>query len=157
RTSTYAIAQSAYFACELLAHAPRRPWASPPWPGFRAMSSAPVESTAQRPPETGDLKRKIVRGAILLGVLVVVAVGIVAALPGLSGVRSAISGASPGWILAACAIQLLGVAGAVVFVQAVFDELPRRLSWWQGWGMTRPARRARRLVAHLALRSDCAS
>src|SRR5262249_39471674 len=128
RTSTYAIAQSAYFACELLAHAPRRPWASPPWLGFRAMNSAPVEETVRRPPETGDLKRKIVRGAILLGVLVVVAVGIVAALPGLSGVRSAISGASPGWILAACAIRLLGVAGAVVFVL-----LAGPADWWLTW------------------------
>jgi uncharacterized membrane protein YbhN (UPF0104 family) len=99
------------------------------------MTSAPVEANSERPPETSDLKRKIIRGAILLGVLIVVAVGILAAVPGLSGVRSAIAGASPGWILAAVGIQLVGVAGAVVFVQAVFDELPRRLSWWQGWGM----------------------
>jgi uncharacterized membrane protein YbhN (UPF0104 family) len=32
-------------------------------------------------------------------------------------------------------IALVGLTGAVVFVQAVFDELPRRLTWWQGWGM----------------------
>jgi uncharacterized membrane protein YbhN (UPF0104 family) len=99
------------------------------------MTSAPVEAEPARPPETGDLKRKIVRGVILLGVLVLVVLGILALVPGLSGVRSAIAGASPWWVLAACGIQLVGVAGAVVFVQAVFDELPRRLSWWQGWGM----------------------
>ena len=99
------------------------------------MTSTPVEAEPAPPPETGDLKRKIVRGAILLGVLVVVAVGILALVPGLSGVRSAIAGASPAWVIAACGIQLVGVAGAVVFVQAVFDELPRGLSWWQGWGM----------------------
>jgi uncharacterized membrane protein YbhN (UPF0104 family) len=99
------------------------------------MTSAPVEAGSVRPPETGDLKHKIVRGAILLGVLVAVAVGVLALIPGLSGVRSAIAGASPWWVMAACGIQLVGVAGAVVFVQAVFDELPRRLSWWQGWGM----------------------
>jgi uncharacterized membrane protein YbhN (UPF0104 family) len=99
------------------------------------MTSTPVEPDSARRPETGDLKRKIVRGAILLAVLVAVAVGILALVPGLSGVRSAIAGASPWWVVAACAIQLVGVAGAVVFVQAVFDELPRRLSWWQGWGM----------------------
>jgi uncharacterized membrane protein YbhN (UPF0104 family) len=99
------------------------------------MTSTRAEANSQRPPETGDLKRKIIRGAILLGVLIAVAVGILTALPGLSGVRSAIAGASRGWILAAFGIQFLGVAGAVVFVQAVFDELPRRLSWWQGWGM----------------------
>jgi uncharacterized membrane protein YbhN (UPF0104 family) len=99
------------------------------------VTSSPAEANSARPPETGDLKRKIVRGAIVLGVLIAVAVGILALVPGLSGVRSAITGASPGWILAAVGIQLVGVAGAVVFVQAVFDELPRRLSWWQGWGM----------------------
>jgi uncharacterized membrane protein YbhN (UPF0104 family) len=99
------------------------------------MTSTPAEANSERAPETGDLKRKIIRGAIALVVLVAVAVGILALVPGLSGVRSAIAGASPGWILAAVGIQLVGVAGAVVFVQAVFDELPRRLSWWQGWGM----------------------
>ena len=92
-------------------------------------------SDSDEAPQTGDLKRKIIRGGIVLGVLVAVLVGIIALLPGLSGVRSALAGASPTWILAACVIQLVGVAGAVVFVQAVFDELPRRLSWWQGWGM----------------------
>ena len=112
-----------------------RPRSSGPKRGFAAVTSTSVEAEPTRPPETGDLKHKIIRGAILLGVLVAVVVGVVAAVPGLSGVRSAITGASPGWILAAVAIQLVGVAGAVVFVQAVFDELPRRLSWWQGWGM----------------------
>ena len=86
-------------------------------------------------PQTEDLKRKLVRGGIVVGILVVVAVGIIALVPGLSGVRSAISSASPGWVAAAVVIQLVGLAGAVVFVQAVFDELPRRLTWWQGWGM----------------------
>jgi uncharacterized membrane protein YbhN (UPF0104 family) len=99
------------------------------------MTSTPVEAEGEGAPATGDLRRKIVRGAILLVVLVIVAVGILALVPGLSGVRSAIESASPAWVVAACAIQLVGVAGAVVFVQAVFDELPRRLSWWQGWGM----------------------
>jgi hypothetical protein len=46
-------------------------------------------------PQTGDLKRKLVRGGIVVGLLVVVAVGIIARVPGLSGVRSAIAGASP--------------------------------------------------------------
>jgi uncharacterized membrane protein YbhN (UPF0104 family) len=86
-------------------------------------------------PQTSDLRRKLVRGGIAVGVLVVVAIGIIALVPGLSGVRSAISGASPGWVAVALVIQLVGLTGAVVFVQAVFDELPRRLTWWQGWGM----------------------
>ena len=90
------------------------------------------ESSADR--ADGDLRRKLIRGGIVFAVLVAVLVGIVAAVPGLPGVRSAVAGASSAWVLAAFGVQLLGVAAAIVFVQAVFDELPRRLSWWQGWG-----------------------
>jgi uncharacterized membrane protein YbhN (UPF0104 family) len=93
------------------------------------------QTEIEEAPQTGDLKRKLVRGGIVVVVLVAIAVGIIALVPGLSGVRSAIAGASPGWVAVALAIQLVGLAGAVVFVQAVFDELPRRLTWWQGWGM----------------------
>lgn len=94
-----------------------------------------METEGEGAEQPGDLRRKIIRGAIGLGLVVAVAVGIFALLPGLSGVRSAIAGASGWWILAAVGIQVVALAGAVVFVQAVFEELPRRLSWWQGWGM----------------------
>jgi uncharacterized membrane protein YbhN (UPF0104 family) len=86
----------------------------------------------EAPPSYGDLKHKLVRGGIVLGVLVVVAVGVLALLPGLSGVRSAIAGASPGWVVAAAGVQLLGIAGAVVFVQLVFADEPHRLTWKMG-------------------------
>src|SRR5262245_40113978 len=82
-----------------------------------------------------DLKPKLIGGLVLVVVLIAVVIGIFLLVPGLVGVRSAIAGASLEWVLASFFIQLLGVAGAVVFVQAVFDELPRRLTWWQGWGM----------------------
>ena len=96
------------------------------------MTSSDPRDGAQ---QTSELKRKVVRGGLALGALVAVVVGIVAAVPGLEGVRSAIAGASPGWVVAAWAIQLAGLAGAAIFVQVVFDEVPRRLSWWQGCGM----------------------
>ena len=64
----------------------------------------------------------------MVGVLVVVAVGILALVPGLDGVRSAIEGASPGWIVVAAVAQVAGVAGAVVFVQLVFADVRRRLT-----------------------------
>jgi hypothetical protein len=92
-------------------------------------------NAGEEAPQAGDLRRKLVRGGIVLAVVVAVAVGIVALVPGLSGVRSAIASASPSWVAAACGVQLVGLVGAVVFVQAVFDELPRRLTWWQGFGM----------------------
>jgi uncharacterized membrane protein YbhN (UPF0104 family) len=65
-------------------------------------------------------------------VLVVVAVGIISLLPGLGGVRSAITAASGGWVAGAAAIQLVGIAGAVVFVQLVFADVPQRLTWKMG-------------------------
>jgi hypothetical protein len=64
--------------------------------------------------------------------LVTVAVGLIALLPGLNGVRSAIAGASPGWVVGAAAVQLAGIVGAVVFVQLVFAEEPHRLTWKMG-------------------------
>ena len=95
-----------------------------------------ADVAAQAPvPDGGGLKRKLIRGGILFGVLVAVLMGLIAAVPGLAGVRSAIANASWGWVLAAFAIQLVAVLSAAVFVQAVFEELPRRLSWWQGCGM----------------------
>ncbi len=53
-------------------------------------------------------------------------------LPGLHEVRSAIAQASPGWIVAAAGIQLVGIGGAVVFVQLVFSDEPERLTWKMG-------------------------
>jgi uncharacterized membrane protein YbhN (UPF0104 family) len=53
-------------------------------------------------------------------------------LPGLDGVRDTIAAASGGWVVAATAIQLAGIAGAVVFVQLVFADVPHRLTWKMG-------------------------
>jgi uncharacterized membrane protein YbhN (UPF0104 family) len=66
------------------------------------------------------------------GVLVAFAVGIITLLPGLDGVRSAIAAASGWWVAAAAGIQLAGIAGAVVFVQLVFADVPKRLTWKMG-------------------------
>jgi uncharacterized membrane protein YbhN (UPF0104 family) len=66
------------------------------------------------------------------GVLVAIAIGIIVLLPGLDGVRSAITAASGWWVTAAAGIQLLGIAGAVVFVQLVFADVPGRLTWKMG-------------------------
>jgi uncharacterized membrane protein YbhN (UPF0104 family) len=65
-------------------------------------------------------------------VLVAVAVGVLILVPGLDGVRSAISAASGWWVAASAGIQLLGIAGAVVFVQLVFSDVPGRLTWKMG-------------------------
>ena len=89
----------------------------------------------QQPPTDSGLKRKLIRGGIALAVLAAVAIGVVGLLPGLSGVRSAIGSASPGWVLAAAGIQVVGTAGAIIFVQLVFSGEPPRLTWKMGGGM----------------------
>jgi uncharacterized membrane protein YbhN (UPF0104 family) len=81
---------------------------------------------------SGDVKKKLIRGGIAVGVLVVAFIGIISLLPGLDGVRSAIAAASGAWVTAAAGIELAGIAGAVVFVQLVFADVPHRLTWKMG-------------------------
>jgi hypothetical protein len=66
--------------------------------------------TERRAPTHQEIERKLIRGGIVVAVLVAIEIGIIALLPGLDGMRSAIAGASPGWVLAAAGIQLLGTA-----------------------------------------------
>jgi uncharacterized membrane protein YbhN (UPF0104 family) len=95
-----------------------------------------VASTEQQPaPTRSGVRRKLIRGGLALAVLVAVVIGVVGLLPGLSGVRSAIGSASPGWVLVAAGIQMVGVAGAIVFVQLVFSGEPHRLTWKMGGAM----------------------
>jgi uncharacterized membrane protein YbhN (UPF0104 family) len=78
---------------------------------------------------SADLKRKLVRGGVLLAVVAGLAIGILLLVPGLHGVREEIAAASLGWVLVAAGLQLLGIAGAVVFVQLVYADEPHSLTW----------------------------
>ena len=91
-----------------------------------------ASSGSQEAPTFGDLKHKLRHGGIVLVVLVAVAVGIIALLPGLAGVRSAIGSASAAWVALGALIELAGVVGAVVFVQLVFQDVRRPLTWRMG-------------------------
>ncbi len=102
-----------------------------PAAGGRDESGAGSDRHSQSPP-SGDIKKKLIRGGIAAVVLVVIAIGVISLLPGLGGVRSAIAAASGGWVAGAAAIQLVGIAGAVVFVQLVFSDVPQRLTWKMG-------------------------
>jgi uncharacterized membrane protein YbhN (UPF0104 family) len=113
--------------CVLLTHLPE----DVRFGGVEVLSEAEVEDSLERP-VAGDLKRKLIRGGIAVGVLVVVAVALIALLPGLSGVKSAIEGASPGWVAAAVGLQFVGLAGSVVFVQLVFADVAHPLTWRMG-------------------------
>jgi glycosyltransferase 2 family protein len=101
--------------------------------GSPAGVSVPAPDRADKaPPTYGDLKHKLIRGGIAVAILVAVGVGLLALLPGLDGIRSSISGASAGWVLAGVLSQLAAVCGAVVFVTLVFADVPGRLTWKMG-------------------------
>jgi uncharacterized membrane protein YbhN (UPF0104 family) len=92
-------------------------------------------ASPERPPEAPSregVKRKLIRGAIVVAALIAVAIGLIGLLPGLAGMRAAIADASPWWVLAGAGIQLVGTAGAVVFVQLIFADEPHRLTWKMG-------------------------
>jgi uncharacterized membrane protein YbhN (UPF0104 family) len=99
------------------------------------LSAVPDSTEPQQAPTRAGIKRRLIHGGIALAVFVAVAIGVVGLVPGLSGVRSAIGNASVPWVLAAAGIQLVGVAGAVVFIQLVFSDEPHRLTWKMGGGM----------------------
>jgi uncharacterized membrane protein YbhN (UPF0104 family) len=80
----------------------------------------------------GDIKRRLIRGGLVVAVLVAVAAGLMALLPGLGGLRAAVANASLAWVAAASGLQVVAVAGAVVFVQLVFADVPERLTWKMG-------------------------
>jgi uncharacterized membrane protein YbhN (UPF0104 family) len=84
------------------------------------------------PAPSRDIKKKLIRGGILVGVLVLIVVGVVGLLPGFDEVRETIAAASAAWVAGAAAIQLAGIAGAVLFVQLVFADVPHRLTWKMG-------------------------
>jgi len=83
--------------------------------GFAA-EPLPEEFTASR------LRRSLV-GLVVVVVGVVVAVSL---LPGLGSLRDRFSGARPGWLVVAAALQVLSCASYVVVFRAVFC---RRITW----------------------------
>lgn len=88
-----------------------------------------MSSPGSAPPGTAHLRRNL----IALAVLVILAVGVLAAVPGLGAVTSRLAGVSPGWVVLAIAVELLSCAGYVVAFQQVFAPIPRRLAAGVAW------------------------
>src|SRR5262249_44770901 len=103
--------------------------------GARFVVATPAERESQEASTFQGIRRKLLRAGVLVAVLVGVGVGIISLVPGLCGVGSAIKSASVGWVVGAAGIQLIGVAGAVVFVQLVFRDVVKPLTWRMGGGM----------------------
>lgn len=74
-----------------------------------------------------ELSRRRLRSRLLLAAgLVVAVVAVVALLPGLGGLRSRLSHASPGWLILGVGLKLLSGLGYVAAFRAIFC---RRMSW----------------------------
>jgi len=80
--------------------------------------------TEEREVSASDHARRLRNGLISAGVLVVVLVGLLLAVPGLHGVGDVVSDMSPGWVAAALALEFASCAGFIVIFLAVFDRLP---------------------------------
>jgi uncharacterized membrane protein YbhN (UPF0104 family) len=73
------------------------------------------------------------RNLIALAVLVILAVGVIAAVPGLSEVTSRLADVNTAWVALAIGLELLSCSSYVVAFQQVFAHLPRgtatRVAW----------------------------
>ncbi|HWF51838.1 MAG TPA: YbhN family protein [Solirubrobacteraceae bacterium] len=70
---------------------------------------------------------------VTLVVLVVLAAGVLAAVPGLHGVARLLRHASPGWIVLAVAFEVLSCLGYVIAFEQVFPAVPRRTASLVAW------------------------
>lgn len=93
-----------------------------------------VEDSSPRPPTTGEqpeltvagARRNLWRGLIELGILVALVVGLLLAVPGLSGVGHAVANMRPGWVAVAVGFEILSCLGYVLAFLQVFERVPRR-------------------------------
>lgn len=74
-----------------------------------------------------DPGRSLWRGLITLAILVVLAVSLLLAVPGLRGVGNAVEDMKPGWVGAAIALEVLSCVGYVIAFLQVFERVPLRL------------------------------
>jgi uncharacterized membrane protein YbhN (UPF0104 family) len=70
--------------------------------------------------------RKLLRGLISLGILVVLVVSLLLAVPGLHGVAQTVTHMDVGWVAAAIAFEILSCLGYVLAFLQVFDRAPVR-------------------------------
>jgi uncharacterized membrane protein YbhN (UPF0104 family) len=73
------------------------------------------------------------RNAIALVVLVILAVGVIVAVPGLDSVASRLADVSAGWVVLAIALEVLSCVGYVIAFEQVFPRVPRRTAAAVAW------------------------
>ncbi len=74
-----------------------------------------------------DPGRSLWRGLITLAIMVVLAVSLLLAVPGLRGVGNVVEDMHPGWLAAAVGLEILSCVGYVIAFLQVFDRVPLRL------------------------------
>jgi uncharacterized protein (TIRG00374 family) len=88
---------------------------------------AVVTLVAEPEPLSGDVSpHRLRRGLLRLGGLVAIVVAVVTLAPGLGELRRRFAQAQPGWIVIACAFEVLSVLSYVPAFRAVFCK---RMSW----------------------------
>jgi uncharacterized membrane protein YbhN (UPF0104 family) len=73
------------------------------------------------------------RNAIALVVLVILAAGVIVAVPGLDSVASRLADVSAGWVVLAIALEVLSCVGYVIAFEQVFPQVPRRTAAAVAW------------------------
>ena len=74
-----------------------------------------------------DPGRSLWRGLITLALLIVLAVSLLLAVPGLRGVGNVVEDMNPGWLVAAAVLEILSCVGYVLAFLQVFERVPLRL------------------------------
>jgi uncharacterized membrane protein YbhN (UPF0104 family) len=97
-----------------------------------AAADEPPGSGPPTTPEDGPRRRKeepersLWRGLISLAILVAIVVGLLLAVPGLSGVAHAVRHMKPGWLVVGVVLEILSCLGYVLAFLQVFDRAPVR-------------------------------
>jgi len=92
----------------------------------------PDTTTTAQTPQPGPVdaakaRRSLRNGFITLALALALAVGLLVAVPGLSGVATTVSKMEAGWVAVAVVLEMLSCAGFVVAFLQVFERAPRRL------------------------------
>jgi uncharacterized membrane protein YbhN (UPF0104 family) len=99
---------------------------SPTAPG--AVPSRNGSAAAQPPGLAGGVsqRRRLRSGLVSAGVLCILLVGLVLAIPGLGAVGHRVAHAHLGWVIAGAGLELASCAGYVLAFQGIFKEVPAR-------------------------------
>ena len=85
----------------------------------------PTQAEIQR--QETDAGHNLFRGLISLGVLILLAGGLLLAVPGLHGIGHAVTHMNIGWVILAVALEIFSCLGYILAFLQVFDRAPIRL------------------------------